>query len=98
MLLNNLKLMAQLALLGAIGTSILGISLVIDEKRIFMDVYHDSELSGDQLDWLEAATTEIYSHILGEFDDVRLRTHLVNGHLLPREGTYVFARLGIGWA
>lgn len=94
---NTLILTTNLALLSGIGTDLLGISLSIEDDLLIMNVFSNVELDENQIDWLEAATTEMLTQLWDIFSDVRLKTHIIEGKLLPRTGLFVFCRLGIGW-
>jgi hypothetical protein len=91
------KNVANLALLGVIGINITGISLSESEGALILNVFFVNDLSEEQIDWLESATSEIFASVLDIYTDVILRTHKMDGKLHPRVGHYIFLRFGYAW-
>lgn len=93
---RSVIMVTHTALIGGIGRGILGISVIENDTTLEMHVFHQFNLSDDQLDALQVATTEILATVIGIYQDVPLVTHLVTDKkVVPRIGEYVFLQLGI---
>lgn len=96
---RNVIMVTHTALIGGIGRDILGISLIENNNTLEMHVFYQFDLSKDQLDALQIATTEILATVIGIYQDVPLVTHLVTDkRIVPWIGEYVFLQLGIEFA
>jgi len=95
---NRCFLSARIALLGAIGKNVLGISINIPQpgEKLRMTVYHKDILPEDEIDALQAASVEMLSNFYPEIKDDVVEFIKWRGRLLPRKGEYVFLRFGVG--
>lgn len=90
----TLLLSTQTALLGVIGVQVLGVCLQINQKDVEMIVFSGGQLSEDEKEAFDAATTEI----MGNFSpiilvDVRFIENATSP-LKSCSGLWVFVRYG----
>lgn len=89
----QLCLATQRALLGAIGSSILGICLELEDNIVQLIVYLVGQVSEDQFEELDIAATEIMAYT-GAVIPVELKLIEQAQSPLDYHATWVFVRMG----